>query len=364
MRKRLFLLLMLISSLAQAKTITDILQRSVVIPDDPQRIIVGESRMIYTLALVEEGNPAKRVVGWPGDLKKLDSQNWARYTAAFPEINAIPVIGQANYGQISVEKAIALKPDLVILPVYAKKGSNHDDVQAQLTRAGIPVIYIDTRVDQLANTVPSLKILGQALNDSAKAGRFIAFYQQHMQQIRQRLDQAQPERPGVMLQLHIGRRETCCTTVSHGNLADLITYAGGNNIAAGRFASVFGQLSPEAIVTANPTLWLATGMAGPGQKNQLQLGPDVSAGQARASFRQVLSRAPVVSQLSAVRSGRTLAVWHNFYMSPWHLLDVEIFAKFFHPQLFSDLDPQRTLDEMNRDFLTVPQTGTYWTTAQ
>ncbi|WP_338560026.1 ABC transporter substrate-binding protein [Erwinia sp. E_sp_B04_7] len=361
MKKALIILLLLVSSTAPAKTVTDILQRTVEVPENPQRIVVGESRMIYTLGLVEEGNPAKRIVGWPGDLEKYDPQTWARYTAAFPQIKAIPIVGKAGYGQISVEKVIALQPDLVILPVYAKKGSNQDSFEAQLTGAGIPVIYIDTRVELLKNTVPSLNILGDVLNDRAKAQRFITFYQQHMNRIRERLAQAKPARPSVLLQLHLGRRDECCTTVSHGNLADLLAFAGGNNIAAGRFGSVFGQLSPEAIISANPDVYLATGMGRSGQKQSLQLGPQVSAAVAQQSFKRALAREPVLSQLTAVRNGRALAVWHNFYMSPWHLLDVEIFAKALHPQLFADLDPRQTLEEMNQHFLPLPETGTYWT---
>jgi iron complex transport system substrate-binding protein len=361
-RALISLLLMLVSSVAPAKTITDILQRKVEVPDNPQRIVVGESRMIYTLALVEEGNPAKRVVGWPGDLQKLDRQSWDRYVDAFPQIKTIPLVGKSNYTQISVEKVIALQPDLVILPVYAKQESNHDSFQMQLTAAGIPVIYIDTRVDLLKNTVPSLKILGEALNDQAKAQRFIDFYQQHMNLIRNRLATANPAKPSVLLQLHIGRREECCTTVSHGNLADLLAFAGGNNIATGRFGGVFGQLSPEAIITANPDVYLATGSGGPQQTGQLQLGPQVNAAAAQQSFSKALANESVISQLPAIRNGRALAVWHNFYMSPWHLLDVEIFAKALHPQLFADLDPRKTLDEMNQQFLPIAEKGTYWTT--
>jgi len=45
----------------------------------------------------------------------------------------------------------------------------------------------------------------------------------------------------------------------------------------------------------------------------------------------------------------------------WHLLNAEVFAKTFHPKNFSDPDPKNTLDEMNRDFLAVKETGTYWT---
>lgn len=42
-RALISLLLMLVSSVAPAKTITDILQRKVEVPDNPQRIVVGKA---------------------------------------------------------------------------------------------------------------------------------------------------------------------------------------------------------------------------------------------------------------------------------------------------------------------------------
>jgi len=362
MKKSLLLgILLALCASAQAKTITDILQRQVEVPDNPQRVIVGESRMIYTLALVEEGNPAKRVVGWPADLKRLDPQTWHRYVAAYPAIKHIPIIGNNNFSQISVEKVIALKPDLIILPIYAKKASDQDTFLEQLTQAKIPVLYVDFRVEQLKNTVPSLRILAEALNDQPKTEKFITFYQQHMDNIAQRLAQAKPAKPTVMLQLHLGDKSDCCTTVGRGNLADLLAFAGGDNIAVSRFSGVYGKMSPEAVITANPDIYLATGTGGPEDKNRLQLGSQVSATQAQQSFVHILKQERVISGINAIQQGNAWAIWHNFYLSPWHLLDVEFFAKTLHPQLFADLDPQHTLDEINREFLSVKETGTYWT---
>ncbi|MDN5680561.1 MAG: hypothetical protein L0G81_08020, partial [Ewingella sp.] len=84
---RMLLLASLIApALASAKTVVDISNRTVEVPDNPQRIVVGESRMLYTLALVEDGNPAKNIIGWPGDMQNLDPQSWQLYVKAFPQI--------------------------------------------------------------------------------------------------------------------------------------------------------------------------------------------------------------------------------------------------------------------------------------
>ncbi|OJH82185.1 periplasmic binding protein [Serratia marcescens] len=84
---RNFLILLLLSLWfgvfsAQAKTVTDITGRQVVVPDNPQRIVVGESRMLYTLALLEPGNPAQRIVGWPADLARFRCAKLAALYAA------------------------------------------------------------------------------------------------------------------------------------------------------------------------------------------------------------------------------------------------------------------------------------------
>ncbi|AHM72571.1 ABC transporter substrate-binding protein [Yersinia hibernica] len=357
----LVLCLLILPFSSQAKSVTDILGRQVVVPDNPQRIILGESRMLYTLALLEPGNPAQRVIGWPADLERFDAQSWQLYTQKFPEIAQIPIIGSGNIRQINIERLIQLQPDLIILPRFAR-AEDDDGMLAGLTKAGIPVIYVDLRVDLLKHTAPSIKLLGEVLNRQARAEQFINFYQQHMQLIQQRLADYSGRKPTVMLHLHLGRRESCCTTASKGSLGDLITFAGGDNIATSRINSVYGELNPENVLQANPDIYIATGMAGPTGKrfSSLQLGPLVNAEQAQHSFQQVLSEQPILSHLNAVTQGRAYSIWHNFYLSPYHVVAVEMFAKAFYPELFSDINPQRTFQQLYQQFLPLPFSGIYW----
>lgn len=351
----------MLASGVQAKTVVDIYQRKVEVPDNPQRIVLGESRMLYSLALIEQGDPSAHVVGWPGDMAHYDPQSWQLYVKAFPNIARIPQLGTTSYDQMNVEKILALKPDLVILPRYAKRPSSEGTVEAQLTKAGVPFIYVDFRVDQLHNTVPSLRLLGEVLNTQQKAGRFIDFYQQHMQAISQKLASYKGVKPRVMLQLHLGRKEGCCTTVARGNLADLLEFAGGENIAKNAFNSVYGEMNPESVIIANPDIYMTTGMSGAEKPDDLQLGPMVSQQKAEQSFENLMAKQPILSSLRAVKEGKAYSLWHNFYLSPYHLLDVEMFAKVFYPQLFASLDPQKTLQQMYQQFLPIPLTGTYWT---
>lgn len=359
--RKLFLLLLLLSHAVAARQVVDITGANVTIPDHPQRIILGESRMLYTLALLQPGYPAAHIVGWPADLAKYDAQSWQQYLQRFPQMAQIPQLGSGSIRELNAERVLQLQPDLVILPRLAKTGGEEARFRQVMQQAGVPVITVDLRVDLLRNTLPSINILGAALNQPQRAQAFSAFYQQHMQRIQQRLAQRQGARTTVMLHLHLGRRDTCCTTAVNGNLGQLVAFAGGENIAAGTVKGVFGELNPEQALAAQPQVYIATGMAdAQGEAKTVALGPQVSAAQAQRSLQRVIAAQPLLSQLSAVRNGRAGALWHNFYLSPYHVVATEWIAKMLYPQLFADVDPQQTMQQLYQQFLPLDFSGTFW----
>jgi iron complex transport system substrate-binding protein len=91
----------------------------------------------------------------------------------------------------------------------------------------------------------------------------------------------------------------------------------------------------------------------------IALGPETSTDAARASLARSLERTGL-AQLAAARSGRAFTLWHHFYNTPMHVAAVQAMAKWFHPDRFRDLDPDRTLAEYFRRFQPVPLTGVYW----
>lgn len=105
------------------------------------------------------------------------------------------------------------------------------------------MIRVDLRVDLLNHTIPSLRLLGEALNRQDRAEAFISLYQSHMDRIHQRIAAYQGPHPGVLLQLHLGRGDECCTTTLKGNLGQLLEFAGGNNIAAAQVKGYSASLA-------------------------------------------------------------------------------------------------------------------------
>ena len=271
---------------AQAKTVTDITGRQVVVPDNPQRIVVGKAACCIAGAAGagQPGAAHRRLAGGSGAVR---CAKLAALYAEVPQIAAIPIISGNNFRQVNIESLLQLKPDLVILARYAREDGDNDLLVSALNKAGVAVIYVDLRIDLLNNTVPSVRLLGEVLNRQQRAEQFIEFYQQHMAVIRQRLAGYQGPKPKVMLHLHLGRRDTCCTTAAHGNLGDLLTFAGGDNIANASVKGVYGELNPETILSANPTFtsppaWPPQGSGCPicasGRRSANRTPPTASAG--------------------------------------------------------------------------------------
>ena len=344
---------------AGARTLTDITGQRVSVPDHPQRIVLGESRMLYSVALLTSGNPLQHIVGWPQDLKKYDPQTWEIFVRHFPQMLNIPGLGLDGVNDINPEQVIALKPDLVILPQLARNNDAGQQLERMLKAAHIPVLKIDTRVQLLKNSERSMTLLGEVFNQPQRAADFNRFYRSHMQRIASRLASYHGPKPTVLLQLHLGRRSECCVTAVNGSLGELLRFAGGDNIASRQVKGVFGRLSEEQVIAAQPDYYFATGNGAPGESGALTLGPAVTAAQTRQSLLTLTRQQNGLKQLSALRNGEAGALWHNFYLSPWHVVATEFFATTLYPQLFRDVDPEQTLKQMFHDFLPIPYSGSY-----
>lgn len=355
-----FMLLALTGVGVQARTVIDIDGNPVNIPDNPQRIVLGESRMLYTLALLETGDPVKRVVGWPLDLKKYDRQTWNIFARRFPQMLAIPSLGLGGTNDMNPEKVLALKPDLVILPSLARYDDADLRLKEMLNAAHIPVVKIDLRVHLLKNTQRSVNILGEVLNQTARAQAFNHFYDAHMQVIHDRLATYSGHKPTVLLQLHLGRRNECCVTAVKGSLGELLNFAGGDNIAGKTVQGVFGRLNEETVIMAQPEVYFATGAGSAEDQNDLKLGPEITPEIAQQSLRELTARQNGLRELKALHNGHTGMIWQNFYLSPWHVAATEFMAKALYPELFADIEPEQTLKQLFHDYLPIPYSGTYF----
>ena len=346
---------------AEPITLHDLAGQEVTLPAPAKRVLLGEGRFIQALFLLERRDPASLVSGWMGEFKRLGPEGYAQAAARFPAIGEIPVVGASSAESFSVERALALHPDLVVLSAAGGHSPGKDsEVVAQFRRAGVPVLFIDFRAHPLENTPKSLRVLGQALGRAAQAEEFLAWRQAHMDRFARTLAQAKPEAPAVLMELRAGGGRECCGSPGNGNLGEFIAFAGGTNIGAAVIPGPLGPLNLEYVIAQDPDVYIATGGTSAAGDTAPHVGPGVVPAAAQAGLRGTVAR-PGISGLTAVREGRAHALWHSFYDSPFNLLAAEALARWLHPTLFADLDPAATLEEMNRRFLAVPMDGTFWT---
>lgn len=335
------------------------------VPSPATRMLVDGGRLIYTTALLNRKDPLSGIVGMPADLEQNDPDSLLHYKKSFPAIDTIPRTGDIWDGSFSIENALRLKPDVFVLSASSFDAARDAGTIEALERAGTPTVVIDYFVDPVKNTVPSVRLLGQLLDRRAEADAFVKKYQSTVDMVTSRLKKAaQPATPAFLWRAP-GYFD-CCATFRESNLGQLLTFAGGKNIADGLIANNQGILTPEAVIKAHPEVIIATGAnwspATPAKPGSfIPLGYDETAEHARSQLKAIVSAQPGFDRIPAVHDQRSYAIWHHYYDSPYNYIAIASFAKWLHPDLFEDVDPTALLKDLHSSFLPVSYEGTFWT---
>lgn len=349
-------------ALAEPVTLTDVAGREVTIEAPAKRIILGEGRQTYLLAILDREDPFARVVGWRKDLGEADPNTYALYEEKFPGLKDLPTFGGFKDGTFDVEQAAALKPDVVLMNLEARAATEDAGYDDKLAQLGIPIVYVDFREDPMAHSIASMRIMGKVTGREERAEAYIGFVEEQMARVTDTLAGATFERPKVFVDRAGGYSEDCCMTFGPGNFGQYVEIAGGTNIAGDILPTTFGRLNPEQIIVVNPDHVVVTG----GQWDAyvpggawVGMGPGSDLEAARGKL-EALTRRTAMTGIEAVRTGRFHAIWHQFYDNPYYFVAVQRIAKWLHPELFADLDPEATLKELHTRFLPVPYKPGYW----
>ncbi len=349
-----------------ALTVTDILGREVELDGSADRVILGEGRFLAVLGVLGVKDPLSRVAGMLDEFRQFDPAGYAAYREALPAIDSVPLFGHISEASVSVEKAIALGPDVAIFGIEGHGPSSRSKhIVDALSAAGIPAVFIDFRKDPMGNTVRSVEIVGKVLGLEAEAHEFAKFFEVEHNRVIDRLATSPPATcPTVLIELHVGARETCCTTVSEGLFAEMVDALGGCNIARDLLPGAVGEVSLEHVLDVSPDVYIGTAVGtvnDPPGSRTIVLGAHVDGETARDSLDRALSRTGI-RDLDAVRADRAHGLWHHFYNSPLNIAAFQQIAKWLHPDLFADLDPDNTLDRLLERFAPIDLEGTYFVT--
>lgn len=336
-------------------TITDVQGRTVQVPRNAKRMLIDDGRFLLALALIHP-DPVSVVAGWPHDVNRIGTHAYNQLRTRFPKLQQIAQTSSSS-GTFSLEKALSVNPDVAVFT--SGTGPSAEQV-ALLERAGIPVVFIDFIGSPFKNLEPSLRILGRLTGSEARAEQFLELRKSRLTLIEQRLRENPREgRPKVFFEAHAGISDECCNSPGRGSIGDYISFVGGHNIGADVLPGPTGRLNLEYVLSQDPAVYIATGGPHLQRTGGLVVGPGFTPAQARASLRK-MSQRQGISMLTAVRRGRVHGIAHQLLNSPLDILAIEALARWIHPSLFADLDPEATLKEINQRFLVVPLEGTNW----
>lgn len=351
----LSLCLLALARPAAAAEVVDLRGRTVTLPDPVRKISIDDGRFLIALALIQ-ADPVKPLAAWPRDVHRIGEATYAQFLEKFPALRQVPQIA-SSAASFNLEAVLAAAPDVAVVSL----GGGPSDAQiAQLQAAGIAVVFIDFFTSPFKNQERSLRILGQLTGGKARADAFIELRRQRLDRIAQRVARLTPaQRPTVFLEAHAGISNDCCNSPGKGNIGDYIDFVGGHNIGADVLKGPSGKLNLEYVMSRDPKVYIATGGAHLERNGGLVLGVGYDAARARQSLNTMAQRQGL-AQLGAVKSGKTYGLSHQLINSPIDIVAIEAFATWIHPELFGDVDPARTLAEINQRFLAVPYQGVNW----
>jgi len=354
------------SALAVAAPITvvDIAGRQVTVNAPASRVMLADSRMLLPISILHPQDPLQGIVAWDNSLQRLAPDMARHYAKKFPQLKQIPVFDNPYISDFSVENALTLHPDLIIFDIGIKEKLSSSNILAILEKSGIPVIFVDFRQKPLTNTVASIKLLGEVLGEQQNAARFADRWQQLYQRVQDRIAKI-PEAnwPKVVFENHAGiTGDNCCAVFGKNLFGEFLTVAGGRNLMADKVPVRGGEISPELLIAANPDYYILSGADWSqrgGQSIAVPLGYEATRETTLPKLLHLMQR-NTVEVIPAVQQKKVLAVYHQFYDSPFNVVALEEMAKFLHPEQFADVNPQADLEAMYSDFTGVGYSGLFF----
>lgn len=348
------------STIDQSKiiTVTDMEGRSVTLKAPIERIVLMESSKTMELAAID-GNIADKIVGWDNDFKANAGDGYAKFVEKYPKLVDVADVGSLDDNTFSVEKVISLKPDVVIMHnwEFMWYGDATNDALAKLTRAGIPVVFVDFYMDPMTNSTKSMLLLGKILGKEERAREIVDFYNEQTNLVYSRLATINGEKPTVYIECAFKGPDTY--GISYGDVAwgAIIKKAGGDNIAEPVLLNKSKALSPEYVVNQSPDVIILTGRnwSTPGS---LRMGYTSTPNMTRSTMTPYVNRAGW-STLNAEKDHRIYGIYHGYCFSIYNFAALEAFAKWFYPEQFKDVDPESTLKEYHEKFMPIDYSGTF-----
>lgn len=345
-------------ALAAPLDITDALGRKVTINAPVNRVIVNFNFEEFTAVAGVEG--WKKVVG----ISRAPWEGWrpaifSRYKAAIPNLSEMPDIGNSDDNNLSVEKIIALKPDVFLVADWTFKSLKES--ATKIEAAGIPIVVIDYNAQLLERHLASTRALGKVMGAEARAEELASLYETRYRDVMARAVKAKatsPAKPKVYVELGQAGAETIGNTYNGTMWGKILDLMGAENIATGKIPGPWGPLNAEAVIAANPDAIFIAGSSWVNRPKAVKTGYDATEELTRTTLAPYAAR-PGWAELKAVKAGNVNAIEHGLCRTLFDFVAMEFIGKRLYPDAFKDVDPHASFKAYHEKYLPVAYGGNW-----
>jgi iron complex transport system substrate-binding protein len=338
--------------------VTDALGRTVTLQAPVKRVVLNFNFEEFTAVAGVEG--WSRVVG----MSRAPWEGWrpaifSRYKAVIPNLADMPDVGNSDDNNFSVEKVIALKPDVLLLAAWTYDSLK--DSKALLDAAGIPIVVIDYNAQMLDRHLASTRALGKVMGTTERAEELAALYDREYRDVMARVEKAKAAGAAtrkVYVELGQGGAGTVGNTYNGTMWGKIITTLGAENVATGRIPGPWGPLNAEAVIAADPDMILIAGSSWLNRPSAVRTGYDMTVDVTRGSLLPYAAR-PGWAGLKAVKDGNVNAIEHGLCRTLFDFVAFQYIAKRLYPDAFKDVDPEASFRAYHAKYLPVAYSGTW-----
>ena len=302
-------------------TYADIFGDVVTVHKPVKRIISGHSCTFQVLRALDA---ADRIVGldtWTHEMGEAFLQDFAD----LPSIGSGSLADSADY-----EAILALHPDVFVSNAFTDADVTPPFKSGNEKLPGVTVICLVCTHLPLSDFGNSVRTLGYILDKEKEAEEFIEWHTGYIDKIKERtagLSEDEKQR------IYFERRREYTCSCQFDTFFDL---AGGRNIGADLCNAIGHQsfscmVDPEWVIEQNPDVIIRTGTGGYSTDDPSRM----------IDRRNEILNRPELVNVAAVKEGRVyIAHYYGVGSFPDYIIFTAYMAKWFHPELFEDLDPQ------------------------
>jgi len=310
------------ASLSETVTVIDYTERSVEVPCPAETIISLSSHASEMLCALDGKD---RIVGRGA-------------SSTFPpSLEDVPVVGESSYTP-NIELILEIDPDVVIADTMLS-----DDSREKIESGGIPVIV--DRFSDPDRTLVNIRYLGLILDKRDRAEELADFIENYQTIISDRLSNLDEDDMPIVLAEWGSAWKVATPGTSFGNK---IAASGGVSIAADETPGKYIVVSSEWVAERDPDIIVYQVFG--------KVPPTID--EMKATRDEILSR-PGLSNVKAVRDGRVYLITSAIVGGAPSVIGDLYLAKWFHPDLFEDIDPESVHRELLQRFLGLELDGVY-----